>query len=62
MELKFIPTIIPPYQIVKIGGKRYLVDKKTMTPKSYLWGVLPENVEVEILELPVDDSAFESKQ
>ena len=32
-ELKFIPTITPPYQIVEIGGKRYLVDKK-MTPKS----------------------------
>ena len=62
MELKFIQTILPPYQIVVIGGKRYLVDKKTMTPKSYLWGVLPNNVEVEILELLTDNSPFESKQ
>ncbi|MBP2623453.1 hypothetical protein [Streptococcus oricebi] len=51
MDLKFIPSNLASYQIVEAEGKKYLMDTSTMSPKSYLWGSLPNEISVEMIEL-----------
>lgn len=60
LTLTFRQSTIGCYQIVEASdGRRYVMDTSTLTPKSYYWGFLQEELDVDIVELRYDNHEFE---
>ena len=63
MEINFRNSNIGCYQIVEIDGHshKYIMDTSTLTPKRYCWGLLPQNITVDMTELDKKNASFETK-
>lgn len=61
MEIK-ITQVTGSYHIMRIGDKKYVMENKTFTPKSYFWFRKKENVTVDIVEELPSDTMFHVKK
>ena len=60
MELKFKETNKTFHKIVEFKGEKYLLDMTTVSPKTYFWGALPNEITAKMLKLDKRDTSFES--
>ena len=59
MELKFKETNKTFHKIVEVEGEKYLLDMTTISPKTYFWGSLPNEITAKMLKLDKRDTSFE---
>ena len=50
MELKFKETNKTFHKIVEVEGEKYLLDMTTISPKTYFWGSLPNEITAKMLK------------
>lgn len=60
MKVKFKETNKVFFKIVEVGGEKYILDLKTVSPKTYFWGSLPNEITAKGLKLDKRDMRFES--
>ena len=60
MKVKFKETNKVFFKIVEVGGEKYILDLTTVSPKTYFWGSLPNEITAKCLKLDKRDTSFES--
>lgn len=60
MKVKFKETNKVFFKIVEVGGEKYILDLTTVSPKSYFWGSLPDEITAKMQKLDKRDMRFES--
>jgi len=60
MKVKFKETNKVFFKIVEAGGEKYILDLTTVSPKSYFWGSLPDEITAKMQKLDKKDMRFES--
>lgn len=61
MEINFRGLDVAYFDVLEMGGKKYVLDSNSTTPKSYYWGFSPENLEVDLIELDSQNKNFDKK-
>ena len=61
MEINFRGLDVAYFDVLEMGGKRYVLDSNSMTSKSYYWGFSPEIFEVDLIELESYNKNFDKK-
>lgn len=61
MELKFRGLDVAYFDVLEMGEKKYVLDSNSTTPKSYYWGLSPETLEVDLIELDSQNKNFDKK-
>ncbi|KEQ46627.1 DUF443 family protein [Streptococcus oralis] len=60
MALKFKETNKTFHKIIEVDGEKYLLDMTSISPKTYFWGSLPNEITAKCLKLDRRDMRFES--
>ena len=60
MALKFKETNKTFHKIIEVDGEKYLSDMTSISPKTYFWGSLPNEITAKCLKLDRRDIRFES--
>ena len=60
MKVKFKETNKVFFKIVEVEGEKYILDLTTVSPKSYFWGSLPNEITAKMQKLDKRDTRFES--
>ena len=61
VEINFRGLDVAYFDVLEMGGKKYVLDSNSTTPKSYYWGFSPENLEVDLIELDSKNKNFDKK-
>ena len=61
LEINFRGLDVAYFDVLEMGGKRYVLDSNSMTSKSYYWGFSPEIFEVDLIELDSHNKNFDKK-
>ena len=61
MEIIFRGLDVAYFDVLEMGGKKYVLDSNSTTPKNYYWGFSPENLEVDLIELNSNNKNFDKK-
>ena len=61
LEINFRGLDVAYFDVLEMGGKRYVLDSNSMTSKSYYWGFSPEIFEVDLIELESYNKNFDKK-
>ena len=61
VEIIFRGLDVAYFDVLEMGGKKYVLDSNSTTPKSYYWGFSPENLEVDLIELNSNNKNFDKK-
>ena len=60
MALKFKETNKTFHKIIEVDGEKYLLDMTSISPKTYFWGSLPNEITAKCLKLDIRDMRVES--
>ena len=60
MALKFKETNKTFHKIIEVDGEKYLSDMTSISPKTYFWGSLPNEITAKCLKLDKRNMSFES--
>lgn len=60
MALKFKETNKTFHKIIEVDGEKYLLDMTSISPKTYFWGSLPNEITAKCLKLDKRNMSFES--
>ena len=61
VKINFRGLDVAYFDVLEMGGKRYVLDSNSMTSKSYYWGFSPEIFEVDLIELDSHNKKFDKK-
>ena len=61
MEINFRGLDVAYFDVLEMGEKKYVLDSNSTTPKSYYWGLSPETLEVDLIELDSQNKNFDKK-
>ena len=61
VEINFRGLDVAYFDVLEMGGKKYVLDSNSTTPKNYYWGFSPENLEVDLIELDSNNKNFDKK-
>ncbi len=61
MKINFRGLDVAYFDVLEMGEKKYVLDSNSTTPKSYYWGLSPETLEVDLIELDSQNKNFDKK-
>lgn len=61
MTINFRGLDVAYFDILEMDGRRYVLDSNSTTSKSYYWGFLPVEFEVNLIELEDGNRNFDKK-
>ena len=61
VKINFRGLDVAYFDVLEMGGKRYVLDSNSMTSKSYYWGFSPEIFEVDLIELDSQNKNFDKR-
>lgn len=61
VKINFRGLDVAYFDVLEMGEKKYVLDSNSTTPKSYYWGLSPETLEVDLIELDSKNRNFDKK-
>ena len=61
MKINFRGLDVAYFDVLEMGEKKYVLESNSTTPKSYYWGLSPETLEVDLIELDSQNKNFDKK-
>ena len=61
LKINFRGLDVAYFDVLEMGEKKYVLDSNSTTPKSYYWGLSPETLEVDLIELDSQNKNFDKK-
>ena len=61
VKINFRGLDVAYFDVLEMGEKKYVLDSNSTTPKSYYWGLSPETLEVDLIELDSQNKNFDKK-
>lgn len=61
MKINFRGLDVAYFDVLEMGQKKYVLDSNSTRPKSYYWGLSPENLEVDLIELDSQNKNFDKR-
>ena len=61
LRINFRGLDVAYFDVLEMGEKKYVLDSNSTTPKSYYWGLSPETLEVDLIELDSQNKNFDKK-
>ncbi|MBS5753363.1 DUF443 family protein [uncultured Streptococcus sp.] len=61
VKINFRGLDVAYFDVLEMGQKKYVLDSNSTRPKSYYWGLSPENLEVDLIELDSQNKNFDKR-